>query len=179
MSTTTKTRRTFASVCHEVAERFGLDPERVGVLAVEAGCKRVRDEKRLVEAVEAWIAAEAARQDDTPKADATPKQPRAKQPGLTLSQRRALLRLLDAEDGIAPATAFKALPYDHAVECGYATRDEHGVYRLTDAGTVRAESVNPGYRVWASGETVAGDDSRPPAGTARGIFDIDPTVDAS
>jgi hypothetical protein len=175
--TTTKTRRTFASVCHGIAERFELDPEQVAAIAAEADLpKRVSSETRLVELVEAWIARRAAEADDAPKTDG-PKPRAEKKPGLTLSQRRALLRLLDALDGVAPASAFKALPYEHLVECGYAVNTD-GVYTLTDAGTARATSINPGYRVWASGETVAGDPNRPAAGTARGVFDLGDEVEA-
>jgi hypothetical protein len=103
--------------------------------------------------------------------------PKPRKAGLTLSQRRALLRLLD-EDAIVPATAFKAMPFEHLVEVGYAELDDEGAYRLTAEGVERAETINPGYRVWASGETVAGDPNRPAAGTARGVFDLGDEVEA-
>lgn len=74
-------------------------------------------------------------------------------PKLTLSQRRALLRLLDDAPFVVPST-FNAKPYEHAVSVGYATRDHVGQYRLTSAGRERAETVNPGYRDWAPGGSV-------------------------
>lgn len=74
-------------------------------------------------------------------------------PSLTLSQRRALLRLLDDAPFTVPSS-FNAKPYEHAVSVGYASRDDVGQYRLTVAGRARAETVNPGYRDWAPGGSV-------------------------
>lgn len=74
-------------------------------------------------------------------------------PSLTLSQRRALLRLLDDAPFVVPSRQGRQ-PYDHAVDVGYATRDQHGQYRLTPDGRARAEGVNPRYRDWAPGGTV-------------------------
>jgi hypothetical protein len=176
VSTTTRTRRNVASICHALAERFELSPEQVAAIAADHGVKKVADaDKRLAGLVEAWIAAKVAA--DQP--ETAPKPKRERQASLTLSQRRALLRLLDAEDGVAPTTGFKALPYEHLVEVGYAVKTD-ATYTLTDAGRERAEATNPGYRVWSSGETVveaeAAKGTRPPAGTARGIFETEPVV---
>lgn len=74
-------------------------------------------------------------------------------PKLTLSQRRALLRLLDDAPFTVP-TQFNAQPYEHHVSIGYATRDDHGCYRLTPVGRERAASINPGYRNWEPGGSV-------------------------
>lgn len=155
-----------AARLHAIATELGVDPELVGVVG-----KGIRNDDAIRDAVRAHLAATAP----APEADDAPKKKKA---GLTLSQRRALLRLLD-EDGVAPATAFKALPYEHLVEVGYAVLTD-GTYTLTDEGVERAEAVNPGYRVWSAGETVVldadgqpvvrdenGNAIRPPAGTAR------------
>lgn len=74
------------------------------------------------------------------------------QPKLTLSQRRALLHLLDYAPFTVESRQTRAA-YDHQVDVGYATLSDDG-YRLTDAGRARAESVNPGYRDWKPGGTV-------------------------
>jgi hypothetical protein len=74
-------------------------------------------------------------------------------PKLTLSQRRALLRLLDDAPFTVPSR-FNALPYEHHVDVGYATKDDHGCFRLTPAGRERAEGINPGYRDWEPGGSV-------------------------
>lgn len=94
-------------------------------------------------------------------------------PGLTLSQRRALLRLLD-EGSHTPASEFRALPFVYLVEVGYA-KQKGDAFSLTKAGQARAESVNPGYRDWSAGETVVTDgegnvaetNPRPKHGTHR------------
>lgn len=89
-------------------------------------------------------------------------------PGLTLSQRRALLRLMD-EGSHTPASPFRALPFVYLVEVGYAQRKGDGPFRLTKAGQARAEAVNPGYRDWSAGETVVvdGETGLPPEGSTR------------
>lgn len=89
---------------------------------------------------------------------------------LTLSQRRALLRGLDADGKVvAVASDFRAQPFRHLVTVGYAVETSALSFRLTAAGTRRAIAVNPGYRAWASGETVVDDDTRPVAGTHRAL----------
>lgn len=96
----------------------------------------------------------------------------AKTPSLTLSQRRALLRGLDADGTVVRvASAFRAQPFAHLVEVGYAvcTSQDGLSFRLTAAGRERAIAINPGYRAWAPGETVAADATRPVAGTHRAI----------
>lgn len=166
----TKTNR--ASMLHAIAEDLGVAPELVGVVG-----KGLRSEKSIREAMAAHLSREAQPVEE-PVSDETPRPAKPRKPGLTLSQRRALLRLLD--DAQTPASPFKALPYEHLVECGYAVRDDAGTYTLTDEGVERATAVNPGYRVWASGETVVldadgnpvvrdenGEPIRPAAGTAR------------
>jgi hypothetical protein len=85
---------------------------------------------------------------------------RPKKAPLTLSQRRAVLRLASLPKGAteAPATAFRALPLDRLVEAGLATRAEpadeapHGAYSLTDAGRARADEINPKWLTWTSGK---------------------------
>lgn len=176
-----------ATRLHAIATEMGVDPELVGVLG-----KGLRNDDAIRDAVRKHLDEAKAREESKPAATAEPKPKKA---GLTLSQRRALLRLLDAMDeGVSPASAFKSLPYEKLVDVGYADRtilDENsddvtndagiGVYTLTDEGLDRAMSINPGYRVWASGETVVLDDEgnpvvidpetglpiRPPAGTHR------------
>lgn len=87
---------------------------------------------------------------------------------LTLSQRRALLRL-QQNDAWSPLTAFAELPYLHLVEHGLATAhpatDAPTAYQVTASGSAR--TINPGYATWSAGETVAADPSRPVAGTHR------------
>jgi hypothetical protein len=105
-----------------------------------------------------------------PETDASVKERKPRKPSLTLSQRRALLRLQDAgDDGVTPSSAFRALPFEHLRSVGYADVDADGAYTLTDDGRDRADAVNPGYRAWAAGETVADDPTRPTAGEHRAI----------
>jgi hypothetical protein len=150
-----------ARMLHAIAEELGCDPELVGVVRSEL---KLRKRVDIVEAVKARLSREEPVVDE-------PTEPKVKKASLTLSQRRALLRLLD-ERAIRPASGFKALPFEHLVAVGYATAmtDEpegECVYTLTEAGVERAQSINPGYRIWSSGETVAGDPNRPVAGTHR------------
>lgn len=157
-----------AARLHTIASEMGVDPELVGV------CGRgLRSDDKIRAAVQAYLDAQAG--------ESTTETKKERKPGLTLSQRRALLRLLD-EDSVVPQSAFRALPYEHLVEVGLAVKGEgdDAAYSLTDEGQERAESINPGYRVWAAGETVVLDDEgnpvvrdedgnpvRPPAGTHR------------
>lgn len=153
-----------ARMLHAIAEELGTSPEQVAAVAVELKLRK-RDEIKA--AVLAHLSRETAT--DEP-GSAEEGEPKVKKASLTLSQRRALLRLLD-ERAIRPASAFKALPFEHLVRVGYATAmtddDEASVYTLTETGVERATSINPGYRIWSSGETVAGDPTRPVAGTHR------------
>lgn len=110
---------------------------------------------------------------------------------LTLSQRRALLRLSD-EGLVVPATAFKALPLEHLASVGYAKRSERkdgtASFKLTKKGQERAAAINPLYRDWSAGETVVAIDEdgnptteRPVAGTHRAakVEDVEtPEVEA-
>jgi hypothetical protein len=158
------TKNNAAARIHAIAEELGCAPELVARIRAEHGIRRFDALQVAVEAHLSSAARETASADDpseTP-ADATPKERKA---SLTLSQRRALLRLLD-ETTVTPASAFKALPYDRHVEAGYATVTD-GAYTLTAKGRERAETLNPGYRVWSAGETVAGDPTRPTAGTHK------------
>ena len=134
---------------HAIAEELGCDPELVGV----AG-RGLRKRADITKAARAYIKATAG---DEPK--------RERKASLTLSQRRALVKLQAEPQN--PATAFKAQPYDHLVQVGYATRQGDGSFVLTDEGRARAESINPLYVVWSAGESVAGDPERPAAGTKR------------
>jgi hypothetical protein len=167
-------RETRASKLHAIADELGVAPELVASIAKERKLK-VTQKDAIIEAVKAYIAAQEGK-DDGKTGDTTPKPEKKKKAGLTLSQRRALLRLLDAMDeGISPDSPFRALPYEHLVEVGYATvadsgdgeQDDSGdpirVYTLTDEGLERAESINPGYRDWSSGETVVLDADGNPA----------------
>lgn len=176
---------TRAELFHTIATELSCDPELVGDTAtrlklrkqadIEAAVRTRLSTGRVPDAVEADDAASTQGQPEaTPESDApAPKKPA--KPGLTLSQRRALLRLLDGgDDGFTPTTPFKALPYEYATEVGYAVATPYEVeddglstYRLTAEGRARAESINPAYRDWSAGETVAGDESRPTAGTHR------------
>jgi hypothetical protein len=181
-----KNRNNAASMLHSIAEELGCAPELVGAVKKELKLRKRDDIKHAVQERIAKMAeqdapsepktAEAADGAEVKTDEAKPK--KEAKPGLTLSQRRALLKLLDGAQ--QPATQFKALPYEKFVDVGYADRvilDENGddvtndagigVYTLTPQGRARAESINPGYRVWAAGETVAGDESRPEAGTWR------------
>lgn len=161
-----------ATMLHSIAEELGCDPELVGVVKKEL---KLRSRADILHATQERLATMAAQ--DEPAADATPsdepKQKKERKASLTLSQRRALLRLLDSnDDGVAPASDFKALPYEHLVGVGYAEKHEAddtacGFYTLTSKGTERAQAINPGYRVWSSGESVAGNENRPVAGTHR------------
>lgn len=115
--------------------------------------------------VEEEVVAPTVEVEPTPTEEpATPKKPKAAP--LTLSQRRALLRL-QQNDAWTPPTAFAALPYEHLVAHGLATAelDSDGPtrYVATDAG--RARTINPGYADWQAGETVAADPTRPPHGS--------------
>lgn len=74
-------------------------------------------------------------------------------PKLTLSQRRALLHALDYAPFVVESRQTRSA-YDHLVDVGYATLADDG-YRLSDAGRARAVSVNPGYRDWKPGGSVA------------------------
>lgn len=101
---------------------------------------------------------------------------RSTTPSLTLSQRRALLRGLDAEGRVVRvASPFRAQPFARLVDAGYAVETTPLSFKLTAAGIARAEAINPQYRDWAAGETVAADPSRPVAGEHRAI----PTSDRS
>lgn len=152
-----------ARMYHNVAADLDCAPELVGKIAKELKLRKKDDVKA---AVSAHLSREAKVDEpsaETPASDDQPKKER--KAGLTLSQRRALLRLLD-EGTIVPASAFKALPFVYLTEVGLARPIGEG-YALTDAGSTRAQEINPGYRTWAAGETVAGDPTRPPAGTKR------------
>lgn len=163
---------TKAQLFHNIADELGCDPELVGVVAQEL---KLRKRDDIIAAVRTRLSeASATGSIDEPGPEAEtaettePKAKKPAKPGLTLSQRRALLRLLDADEtgGVTPQTGFKALPYVYLTEVGYAV-DTDGTYTLTGVGRDRAESVNPWYRDWSAGETVAGDESRPVAGTYR------------
>lgn len=163
------TKQNRAARLHAIAEELGVDPELVGVVG-----KGIRSDEAIREAVKAYIADQVkVDPEPEPEPSTEPKKPR--KASLTLSQRRALLRLQDAgREGIVPAAAFRALPFVHLVDVGLAIQDGDA-YRLTPIGEDRADEINPGYRVWASGETVVGDGTkpsfdgvvRPPAGTYR------------
>lgn len=160
------TKNNAAARIHAIATELGCDPELVGAIRKEAGIRRF---DALKAAVVAHLSRETAT--DEPVSEDQPSEPKVKKASLTLSQRRALLRLLD-ERAIRPASGFKALPFEHLVSVGYATAmtDEpegECLYTLTESGVERAQSINPGYRIWSSGETVAGDPTRPIAGTYR------------
>ncbi|WP_445151139.1 hypothetical protein [Baekduia sp. Peel2402] len=89
---------------------------------------------------------------------------RPKKAPLTLSRRRALLRLaaLPKGTGEAPTSGFRALPLDGLVEAGLATREEptddapHGTYTISDAGLARAGETNPKWLTWTAAK-VQGD----------------------
>ena len=139
-----------ARMFHSIADEFGCAPELVGSLAREAKLRkkddvRERVREHLIETGEL----------ERPK----------RKGGLTLSQRRAMLRLLD-EERIVPESDFRAQPFRKLVDLGYAATDGDG-FVLTEEGQERAESINPGYRVWAAGESVAGAEGRAEAGTHR------------
>lgn len=168
-------RNNTASMLHSIAEELGCAPELVGVVKKELKLRKRDDIKH---AVQERMTQQADATDESTSAtggDDAPKPKKEKKAGLTLSQRRALLRLLDAaEDGIVPTTGFKALPFEKLESVGYAmsqeVESEDGELRrftLTTSGTARAVEINPGYRDWSAGETVAGDESRPVAGTWR------------
>jgi hypothetical protein len=163
-----------AARIHAIAEELGCAPELVAAVRAELKLRKFDDVRH---AVIERLSRESAKGETTDPDQ--PREKKEKKAGLTLSQRRALLRLLD-EGSIAPASAFKALPYEHLVGCGYAVAaetegdDALQAYTLTDEGRERAESINPGYRVWAQGESVveggtlnAEGERRPPAGTKR------------
>lgn len=96
--------------------------------------------------------------------EAPPAPKKEKAAPLTLSQRRALLRL--QQTGVwFPTTGFAALPFEHLADHGLADRVDGGGFRPTEKG--RAREINPGYATWSAGETVANDPSRPVAGTTR------------
>lgn len=171
MGRSTKSNR--AARLHAIATELGVDPELVA--AVGKGVRKDDDIKSAVQAhLDGQKADPATPTGEDPESNASdkPAEKKERKASLTLSQRRALLRLLD-EESIQPATAFKALPFEHLVEVGYAessqTDDTEGEasYTLTPKGKERAESINPGYRIWSAGETVAGDPNRPVAGTKR------------
>lgn len=162
-----------AARIHAIAEELGCAPELVAAVRAELKLRKFDDVRHAV--IERLSSASAKGETTEPASGGDKK----KKAGLTLSQRRALLRLLD-EGSIAPTSAFKALPYEHLVGCGYAVAaetegdDALQAYTLTDEGRERAESINPGYRVWAQGESVveggtlnAEGERRPPAGTKR------------
>lgn len=157
-----------ARMLHAIAEELGTSPEQVAAVAVELKLKKRDDIKA---AVLAHLSRETTTDEPVSQADGESDTPKPKKASLTLSQRRALLRLLD-ERAIRPASGFKALPFEHLVSVGYATAmtdvdDDECLYTLTESGVERAQSINPGYRIWSSGETVAGDPNRPVAGTHR------------
>lgn len=162
-----------ATRIHAIATELGCDPELVAAVRAELKLRKFDDVRHAV--IERLSQARTTETTDEP----TQVGDKKKKAGLTLSQRRALLRLLD-EGSIAPATGFKALPFEHLVGCGYAVAaetegdDSVAAYTLTDEGRERAESINPGYRVWAAGESVveggtinAEGERRPAAGTRR------------
>lgn len=160
-----------ARMFHTIADELGCAPELVGAVAVELKLKKRVD---VVEAVKARLSSASA--NETTGDEAGEKQAKPKKASLTLSQRRALLRLQD-ETAVVPGSPFKALPYIHLIEVGLAVASEDGIV-LTADGVERAASINPGYRVWAQGESVveggtinASGDRRPPAGTKRSQVD--------
>lgn len=176
---TTPKQSNRAQLLHSIADELGIDPEQVGVLA-----KGLRSESKIREAVAAHVqstteqqSSSATDQPGNEQGEQSEKPKRERKAKLTLSQRRALLRLQDSgQDGVAPASDFKALPYEHLTSVGLAERvdgegDARASYTLTPSGTARASEINPGYRVWSAGETVAGDPNRPPAGTKRSSQD--------
>lgn len=173
MATTTRQQsNNRAAMFHAIAEELGVAPELVGAVAKE---QKLRAKDKIAQAVRDYLEAEKAAKQSGSNGGATASQPKEKKAGLTLSQRRALLRLLDSDDGVSPDTMFRALPYEKLVDVGYADRtvlDENGddvtndngigVYTLSDEGRERAESINPGYRDWSSGETVVLDEDGNP-----------------
>lgn len=100
---------------------------------------------------------------ETPAVEAPAPKPKAVK--LTLSQRRALLRL-QADGAVVPPTAFNELPFLYLTEHGLARQEEGVGYVLTDAGAARAASVNPGYLAWKAGGSVKGGAFRPAAPVA-------------
>jgi hypothetical protein len=148
-----------ARTMHTIAEELSCDPELV---AAQAATHKPRSTADLKALVEAYLANEASK--DAPVEDEAPKTTTRKAP-LTLSQRRALVRLQASPQN--PTSAFRALPFDYLTEVGLAKRLADGTFVLTHAGTQRASEINPLYVRWSAGETVAGDPTRPAAGTHR------------
>jgi hypothetical protein len=151
-------RSNVASRIADLASELGIDREQIAAWRIETTPRPSSSDE-----LRAMCAARMAPPVE-PVVEEPVETPKPRKAGLTLSQRRALLRLLD-EDAIVPA--YKALPFEHPAVVGYPEPHDEGAYRLTAEGVERAETINPGYRVWASGETVAGDRSRPVAGTHR------------
>lgn len=87
----------------------------------------------------------------------TPEAKPARKAKLTLSQRRALLRLQDAmPQSIHPESSFRALPFEYLASVGLAEIGETGGVALTEAGIARAAEINPGYLDWRAGGSVKG-----------------------
>ena len=149
-----------ARTLHAIAEELGCDPELV---AAQAATHKPRSTADLKALVVAYLANEAPKVDE-PVEDDEPA-PRTKRASLTLSQRRALVKLQAEPQN--PPSAFRALPYDYLETVGLARRLEDGTFVLTHAGVERAAEINPLYVRWSAGESVAGDPTRPPAGTHR------------
>jgi hypothetical protein len=148
-----------ARTLHTIAEELGCDPELVAAQAAE---HKPRSTDALKALVEAYLASQTPKVDPQPEDE--PKAPKAKKASLTLSQRRALVKL--QAEAQTPPSAFRALPFEHLVSCGLA-REIDGTFVLTQAGIERAAEINPLYVRWAAGESVCGDPTRPAAGTHR------------
>lgn len=110
---------------------------------------------------------DAKRENIKSKREAQPKAP-----SLTMSQRRAMLKLLDGP--VSVTTVFNAMPLDRLVDIGYATvvagdvteqrPARHGregmddvtrpgwTYTLTDVGRDAAKEINPKWRDFRSGQ---------------------------
>ncbi len=84
----------------------------------------------------------------------TPEAKPARKAKLTLSQRRALLRLQDA-GSIRPESGFRALPFVYLGSVGLAVETD-GEWGLSEAGIARAAEINPGYLDWRAGGSVKG-----------------------
>lgn len=96
------------------------------------------------------------------KADKPKSDPKVR---LTNSQRRHLSALAKAgAKGIKPATQMATQPYEHFRANGLATK-EGDVYKITDAGKVRAKDVDPQkYALKAKPKAPASSSSSKPAG---------------
>lgn len=144
---------------------------------VSAQTKAVADgEQAVAKAKEAVTAAKDAEKERR----AEERKNRPKKAALTLSQRRALLKLGDAAQ--VPSTEFNKLPYEHLVSVGLAqtktvkidgppvkTTEGEGddkktvekpgpkvdstQYSLTDTGKERVKEINPKWRDWKPAAT--------------------------